>query len=418
MKRLMILALLAMVSVGLKAQEVKVVYSDFEGGTVVASAFDGQKVVITVTPSEGYYIAKDDIEVIAVKDPSSATRGDETPALALALELTLVDAQGNAIVDEESKGKPVDDVADLTAVRYYAFTVPEGLGAWVRTADFHETVNTHLVIDESVTELDAEQLSANPNLKTITIQNDRQVIGLGKCDVTGLVIDVPGNLYNEYLSAEGWDKAQEITCTTGVEMTGVAFGENNNYDTFVSSEAVRVPSVLNAFMITGIKENDVAVEEIKDGIIPAGVPVLLLSKKEKGSDFRTAPAASSDKKGGASDNLLQAAGEGGQEVKLGEVYLLYNDVFYLSQAGTIPEGGVYLPVPVKKDEQGNEQPQKTRSFLTINGADNTTAIDVSRVSPLTSHLSEGWYDLNGRRLPAKPTAKGLYIFGGRLVMMK
>ena len=416
MKRWMILALLAVVSVGLKAQEVKVVYSDFTGGTVEATAFDGQKVVITVTPSEGYYIAKDDIEVIAVKDPSSATRGDESPVLALALELTLVDAEGKAITDE--KGGAVSDPEDLTATRCYAFTVPEGLGAWVRVADFHETVNTHLVLDETVTELNAEQLSANPNLKTITIQNAEQVVSVGKCDVSGLTIDVPGNLYNEYLSAEGWDKAQEITCTTGVEMTGVAFGDNNNYDTFVSSEAVRVPSVLNAFVINEIDAKGVVLEEIKDGIIPAGVAVLLLSKQEKGSDFRTAPVASSDKKGAAYDNLLQAAGEGGQPVNLGEVYLLYNDVFYLSQAGTIPEGGVYLPVPVKKDDQGNEQPGKTRAFLTINGDDGTTAIDPTRLSALSSHLAEGWYDLNGRRLPAKPTAKGLYIFGGRLIMIK
>ena len=414
MKRWMILALLAIVSVGLKAQEVKVVYSDFTGGTVEATAFDGQKVVITVTPDEGYYIAKDDIEVIAVKDPTSATRGDEEALpIASALELTLVDADGKPVTD--GKGGAVSDPEDLTEARYYAFEVPEGLGAWVRYADFHEVVGTHLEIDENTTELDAELLSANPNLKSISIKNAEQVLSLGKCDVTGLTIDVPGNLYNEYLTAEGWDKAKEITCTTGVEMTGVAFGENNSYETFVSSVAVRIPSVLNAFVINEIGEKGVVVEEIKDGIIPAGVAVLLLSKAHKGDDFRTAVI---DKDGSEYKNLLQAAGEGGQAVKLGEVYLLYNDVFYLSQAGTIPEGGVYLPVPVKKDEQGNEQPQKTRSFLTINGADNTTAIDVSRVSSLTSQLSNSWYTLDGRRLAAKPTTKGLYIFGGRKVVIK
>jgi len=422
MKKMMILALLAMVSVGLKAQEVKVLYSDFVGGTVEATAFDGQKVIIMVTPDEGYYIAKDDIEVIAVVDPSLATRGDGSLPLGSALELTLVDADGKPVTD--GKGGEVADPEDLTEVRYYAFEVPKGLGAWVRTANFHEVVGTHLEIDEKTTELDAELLSAYPNLKSISIKNAEQVISLGKCDVSGLTIDVPGNLYNEYLTAEGWDKAKEITSTTGVEMTGVAFGDNNSYDTFVSSVAVKIPSVLNAMIITAIKDDAVITEEITDGIIPAGVPVLLLSKAHKGNDFRTAPA---DKEGSEYKSILQAAGEGGQSVKLGEVYLLYNDVFYLSQAGTIPENGVYLPVPVEQEQKGEEQkgeeqkgeeqPSKTRSFLTI-GDNSTTAIDVTRVLPQTSHLSDVWYSLDGRRLAAKPTVKGLYIFGGKKVVIK
>lgn len=422
MKKMMILALLAMVSVGLKAQEVKVLYSDFVGGSVVATAFDGQKVIITVTPDEGYYIAKDDIEVIAVVDPSLATRGDGSLPLGGALELTLVDADGKPLTD--GKGGEVADPEDLTEVRYYAFVVPEGLGAWVRTADFHVLEGTSLEIDEKTTELDADLLSAYPNLKSITIKNAEQVISLGKCDVSGLTIDVPGNLYNEYLTAEGWDKAKEITSTTGVEMTGVAFGDNNSYDTFISSVAVKIPSVLNAMIITAIKDDAVITEEITDGIIPAGVPVLLLSKAHKGKDFRTAPA---DKEGSEYKSILQAAGEGGQSVKLGEVYLLYNDVFYLSQAGTIPENGVYLPVPVEQEQKGEEQkgeeqkgeeqPSKTRSFLTI-GDNSTTAIDVTRVLPQTSHPSDAWYSLDGRRLAAKPTVKGLYIFGGKKVVIK
>ena len=105
-------------------------------------------------------------------------------------------------------------------------------------------------------------------------------------------------------------------------------------------------------------------------------------------------------------------------MKLGEVYLLYNDVFYLSQAGTIPEGGVYLPVVVEK-EQGDPAITKVRSYLTIGGInDGTTAIDASRLSPLASDLSDAWYTLDGRRLSTKPAAKGIYIFGGKMVVVK
>ena len=122
MKRMMILALLAMVSVGLKAEDaqVKVVFSEFTGGTVETKAIEGQEVTITVTPAEGYTIAKSDIEVIAVKDPASATRGDESISIGSALELT------------------GDDPEDLSEARDYSFIVPEGLGAWVCRADFRE----------------------------------------------------------------------------------------------------------------------------------------------------------------------------------------------------------------------------------------------------------------------------------------
>ena len=414
MKRLMILVLLTVVSVGLKAQEVKVVFSEFVGGTVEATAFDGQKVIITVTPSEGYFIEKTDMEVIAVVDPAAATRASDTALpVASALELTLVDAEGKAITD--GKGGAVSDPEDLTEARCYMFEVPEGLGAWVRTANFHEVVGTHLEIDEKTTELDAKLLSEYPNLKSITIKNADQVIGLGGCDVSGLTVDVPGNLYNEYLTTEGWDKA-EIISTTGVEMTGVAFGENNSYDTFVSSVAVRIPSVLNGFVISAIKDDVVIIEEITDGIIPAGVPVLLLSKAHKGKDFRTAPT---DNKGGDYKNILKAAGKDGQEVKLGEVYLLYKDMFYLSQAGTIPENGVYLPATIEEEQsKDDQQAVKTRSFLSIGDFDDGITGIKEKVIENSENLSDAWYSLDGRRLSTPPTAKGLYIHAGKKVLVK
>ena len=147
---------------------------------------------------------------------------------------------------------------------------------------------------------------------------------------------------------------------------------------FVSSEAVLVPSVLLAFTVSDIDGSNVKISEIDDGIIPANVPVLLLSKETDDDDFRT--AASTEAGSAKDDGLLKAAGPGGQEVTLGEVYLLYNDVFYLSQAGIIPEGGVYLTMP--KEEE--PQPSKTRAAL-----------------------------LNGRRLNAAPTRSGLYIYNGK-----
>ena len=97
---------------------------------------------------------------------------------------------------------------------------------------------------------------------------------------------------------------------------------------------------------------------------------------------------------------------------LGEVYLLYNDVFYLSQAGTIPEDGVYL---IKPKEEEQQQPSKTRAALTIGDGGTTAIIDVSRLidNNPSATAKSGWYDLSGRRLNAAPTRSGLYIYNGK-----
>jgi len=231
------------------------------------------------------------------------------------------------------------------------------------------------------------------------------MVGLGKNELKKeITVDVYGRLFNEYRKTDGW-KAATITSTTGKAMKGVAFGENNIYDVFASKEALFVPSVLLAYTVTAIDGSNVKITEIKDGIIPAGVPVLLMSKDTKDDVFMT---AASDKAGETKESLLKAAGEGGQKVALGEVYLLYNNVFYLSQAGTIPEGGVYLPKPAKAG---------TRSALVIGGDDGTTGV-ISQLSTLNSQLSDVWYSLDGRKLNAKPTTKGIYVNNGRKVVIR
>ena len=435
--------------------EVAVSISEFTGGKVAVKDKKGQDVIITVTPDKDYYIEMIDLTVIAVRDPASATRGEETIPVGSALKLTLLDDKGNPVVDD--KGEAVADPKDTTQPRDYKFTVPEGLGAWVSEANFHKsdqpatsgklsdkvtwevtgenqtktlTISgdgkaeltpsksgeatapwssyaadiTNLVIDEGIETLGDDLLKGFTNLQTITLKGQKMV-ALGKNELKKeITVDVYGRLFNEYRKTDGW-KAATITSTTGKAMKGVAFGENNIYDVFASKEALFVPSVLLAYTVTAIDGSNVKISEITDGIIPAGVPVLLMSKDTKDDVFMT---AASDKEGDTKESLLKAAGEGGQKVALGEVYLLYNNVFYLSQAGTIPEGGVYLPKP---------KAAGTRSALVIGGDDGTTGV-ISQLSTLNSQLSDVWYSLDGRKLNAKPTVKGIYVNNGRKVVIR
>lgn len=467
MKRIWILALLAVMSNRAMADDVTVVISSLDGGTIVVKGESGvqdettgntvymvgsQTVIIAVTPVENYKIDKSKIEVIPIRDPASATRTDgDDIGISDPLTLTLVDEDGTAIVDGE--GDPVSDPDDLTAARYYAFTIPVGLGAWVDATfeqvesegksgtiegtdvtwavtgdeetmtltlggegaatisdttpwDAFVTLIKSLIVGDGVQELGDGLLASCPNLTSITLQGEK-VVSLGRNDVTGLTVDVVGNLYNEYKNdAEGWGKAT-ITSTTGVVMEGVAFGENNNYDTFVSTEALKIPSVLSAYIITGVDGNKVLLTKIEDGIIPAGVPVLLFTEDFDDDDFRT---ASSSDGGSASQGILFAAPSGGKPVNLGDVYLLYNDKFYLCQAGTIPEGGIYLDITEKSSSDNNN---RTRSVIVI--GDDTTGIDFQ--SSMFNVQSEEWYDLQGRKV-INPTKKGIYIKDGRKVVIK
>lgn len=391
-------------------------------------------VTITLTPDEGYTITKDDIKVVLTRPSEPQNTREGSPGIAESLEL--------------------QDTDDPLA---FVFTVPSGFGAWVMEANFQEkepdepndisgdekssvtwdltegvltlsgegitkdfntkaagipwnpeTV-TSVVIEKGVISLGAEIFAGCSNLTSITIDNSEQVVELGEGAIPGnegLTIDVHGNLYNEYLITEGWDKLAVVS-SDAVQMEGFSFSEDNGYDTFVSSEAMVVPSVLKAYTITGLNENGLVLTEVTR--IAPGEPVLVFTEEQKISDFYTVEAGEGLE--GDSKNLLKVAPEGGKEVDLGDVYLLYNDVFYYAQAGTIREGIVYLSKPEEE-----EQLSKTRSFYSLGGDDGTTAIDSHRFENLGD--STAWYSLDGRRLSTAPIRKGIYINNGKKVVIK
>lgn len=128
MIRIFTLALLMFVSMGAKA-DVKIEIgpndgSGFVGGTVelkgeTAPDADGKvTVTITVIPDAGYEIQKSDITVLPTVE---VTPGGNTRSVTIAEPLLLIG----------------DDPADLSLSRDYAFTLEDGMGAWVQRADFY-----------------------------------------------------------------------------------------------------------------------------------------------------------------------------------------------------------------------------------------------------------------------------------------
>ena len=450
MNRIWTLGLLLMISAVALAQEAPVkvdLNESYTGGTVVVSGYDtsagdGSVVVtITVSPAEGYKIAKSDILVVSTV-PASGTR-EGSPSIADNLQL---------------KGEDPENLSDK---RDYTFTVPSGLGAWVKEAKFSEvgeqpqpqpqedpadisaegselkwdyaedtgtlvitgtgsTMNfgsendpwtairssiTNVVIEKEVTGLGAGTFSGCTNLTSITVNNYNQVLTLGEGAVpASATVYVPANLMTEYNMTDGWATLTIKPNGDVEQMAGITFSASNGYDTFAAGEkALIVPSVLKAYTITDINGTGLKLEEVD--IINPGMAVIVYNAKNVPSTLKiyTTPTTNEAKGGGA--NLLTVAKEN-TDVKLGDAYILHNDVFYYCQAGTIPTGHVYLP---------NPEPAKTRGFYSLNG-DGTTAINPLYINKVEAQSS--WYTLDGRQLPAAPTKKGLYIKDGKKVVVK
>lgn len=383
-------------------------------------------VTITLTPNEGYTITKDDIKVVLTRPSEPQNTREGSPGIAESLELqdtddplafvfTVPSGFGAWVMEANFQEKEPDEPNDISKDEYSevvwaynaetkALTISgtgetfdfEGEGFVDPWASFRAEITT-VTVEAGVTGLGAKIFDGCTSLTDITIQGAEQVVAFGAGAIPeGVAVDVPGNLYNEYLSA-----GLTVTSTAAVEMTGVNFGDNNHYDTFVGAVDMMVPSVLKAYIITGISGSDLVLSEVST--IPAGVPVLVYSEALTGDDFRSAGATET---GQVPTSLLKVAPEGGKKVALGEVYLLYNDVFYYAQAGTITAGGVYL----EPETQNN-----TRGYYALTRG-GETAIDSQRIISLDSKAP--WYTLDGRKLSTMPSKKGIYIKDGKKVIIK
>lgn len=402
MKQMMTIVMLTMLSLAVSAQEVRsvsLIVDEYEGGTITktgqtVSIDDPTKVVVTISvePADHYQISKENISLWAVLPlpgvPENGTRGPEV--------------SGELIIDG-------DDPKDLTEAREYQVTIDPALDIWVEEAGFQKVEETSesWTLKEGVLTISGEiDLKAGlpwdaNDVTSVVIAYDEDVLDLAALGITkDMPVDVPGNLLNAYLlSFEDY----KIDSEDKTEIEGFSFGENNAYDTFVATTDIIVPSVLKAYVITNITDEGLVIKEVTS--IAKGEPVLLFAEEkfkeiEKFYTVTTDPVE-------AGSNLLKVAPDGGKKVSIGQVYMLYNDVFYYTQAGTIPEGNVYLTKP---------QLSKTRGFYSLGGYNMTTGIAPRRI--VNTDIQSSWYTLDGRRLDTAPTRKGIYIKDGKKVIIK
>jgi len=277
---------------------------------------------------------------------------------------------------------------------------------------------TSIIVEKEVTALGANIFKNFAGQPKLTIQNSSDLMALGTDAIpAGMAVEVPGNLYNAYKIAEGWSSLTGTISypTTGsVEMTGITFDTNNTYRAFVSTgQALIIPSVLKAYVISGLNESGTSlnIAEVTDQVIPADVPVLLMAATTVSDGFVTSTTTTT---GTAAGKYLKVAPAGGKPVSAGQVYLLHNNKFYFSQAGTIPANHVYLDLN-EEQEQPKQEKSRTRGVIGI-GDDGTTGIQ--QIENGLNLEKNGWYTLDGRRIDTPPTRKGIYIMNGKKVIIK
>lgn len=186
------------------------------------------------------------------------------------------------------------------------------------------------------------------------------------------------------------------------------FEGSNEFGTFYNedSEIYAVPQGMKAYVVTGVSGSKLVTVETT--VLPPNTVVLL--DKAEGISFTKVPSEGAAPGG----NLLKHATADISVTTESSLYVLYNDMYVKATAGSpIPSGKNYLDLSPTTNAG-------TRGFYNIIGEDDgSTGISEVKSEGVNSEKWNGeWFDLQGRRLPAKPTKSGLYLHNGIKIVIK
>jgi hypothetical protein len=200
-----------------------------------------------------------------------------------------------------------------------------------------------------------------------------------------------------------------------VSVPGVTFpfATGQTWATWCDDWAWKKPEGVTAYTISAVSGNTVTITAVEGETIPSHTPLLL----RKTGDAVTPTKVIT---GTGTDNLVSATPTGatfygnasdtkiteGYNYAYGSSYGLYNGEFVLIDT----DNGIAANRCLLNVGGTNSAP-----VLTI-GTETTSLSPVP--SPSREGSSQGWYTLDGRKLNGKPTQKGIYVNGGRKVVVK
>ena len=152
-----------------------------------------------------------------------------------------------------------------------------------------------------------------------------------------------------------------------------------------------------------------------DRVLKAGNGVLMQSKDGENVDLVARPgrqasgsAVNTENRTDYGTNLLVAIVES-KHLNPGEFYILKENKFVAL------EGNDQSMTPACKAVLTKPANVNLARVLNISGDAVTAVFDLNDNGQM---INDNWYDMNGRKLDAAPTKKGLYIKNGRKVVMK
>ena len=361
--------------------------------TVKDNPGDGEgtvNIVLTDISVDGFtYNGNGQKPTITVKD---GTNADAQVIPASEYTVTIKDANGNT-------------VDNPTNVGTYTVVITDNDGG-----NYDVSGETTFTINKKTLNITAndQEKAAGSDDPTLTYTQDGLLAGDA---ITGVLSRAAGETVGTYAIMQGTLSAgnnytinfTEATLTIYRDLNiAETFSGTNEWASMIALEDLAVPAGMAAYIVTGVSGNTVITKEIS--YIPAGVPIILQKKDNNASGKATAGTGTDD----VSENLLKGSATEASPIQPYKDYVLYNGRFELAGVSSVPAGKVYLPATALS---GTAAP----SFLVI-GNETTSLSPVP--SPSREEGNQAWYTLDGRKLDKKPTQKGVYVNGGRKVVVK
>lgn len=334
--------------------------------------------------------------------------------------------------DDDKIVKLIGDIADLDDIADRKLTA-YGYGAYCGDVDQNYGKNLRWDIPLVDDDNDDETPLQPGHVMNITKNPDvNEGEDFTMADYTGS--DTPWKDYDDYLSLifvdTEADYAAYVTNLNDDDQaklapTTITIAKNESgWSTFCHNYPVAysLSDNASAHSISGLSDNNTNVSISDDlGIAEPAIPLLLRYSNEGENVIltaqpETAPAAvsstaivSSDFEGGSfygnCSNTFVSPADLDDYYDEGQTYLLYNGKF------------------IQADENGGLDAHKC--LLVLSGTNNAPVLTISSevtgvtsMADVRSKMADVWFTLDGRKLDKQPTAKGVYIYNSKKVVIK
>lgn len=249
------------------------------------------------------------------------------------------------------------------------------------------------------------------------------------------VID-PAEVFTYYKITSGFavelggDNNSEATLVFAPSKVSVtfAFAEGQEWMTWCSEASIKKPDGIDAYRITGATTETITVEEItaadasQPAVLPAYTPLLLHKNGSEGltaqlDDVPAAPDGVYDSATGIVTHSVTGVNVYGATK---QVTSTEADNSYAAGRTYMLKSGAFVAV------DANEGFAANRCWLTLSGTPAASrllirtgdATDIRTAGPSPARSDDHWYTLTGTKLQKRPDRKGIYLSGGKKVIIK